>query len=359
MSRPLRSTTTPASSGFPATTSRSASERLNRYSMPPVSAVGTLPLAARRTDPQAPDGHFQRSPSHVPCKSRRPGSRRLHAGHHLASNHGHPPGSSRECRGSPVSMPSLNFDASTTTPGPQPAKPDASGTPSWSPPDRVKPSLLPDRSPRRSSANAAPGGLTPTPAGPTPEGQQASISRTAPPMKNHLLHQSSFGVRDAPLLSIHRVYALPLVARRTRGSAFIARRVSSPRSAQTSYSPISQLSASSAGRRRGRSGRSPGFPRQQGGCASSLVCPHLREDADVMGRLELPPVSPLAQLAASPAAKRRERSIRGPCLSAKRGRPACSTLVNDDCHGRPGAAPPRPRWPPPSAYARSERRQSG
>ena len=24
-------------------------------------------------------------PSHVPCSSRRPGSRRLHAGHHLAS----------------------------------------------------------------------------------------------------------------------------------------------------------------------------------------------------------------------------------------------------------------------------------
>src|SRR5208283_4637821 len=38
---------------FSATTGRSAGERLNRYSMPPVSAVGTLPLAARRTDPQA------------------------------------------------------------------------------------------------------------------------------------------------------------------------------------------------------------------------------------------------------------------------------------------------------------------
>ena len=45
MSRPLRSTTTPASSGFTANTSRSASKRRDRYSMPPVSAVGTLPLA--------------------------------------------------------------------------------------------------------------------------------------------------------------------------------------------------------------------------------------------------------------------------------------------------------------------------
>src|ERR1019366_8391378 len=53
MSRPLRSTTTPASSSFTANTSQSASERLNRYSMPPVSAVGTLPLAARQTDAQA------------------------------------------------------------------------------------------------------------------------------------------------------------------------------------------------------------------------------------------------------------------------------------------------------------------
>jgi hypothetical protein len=88
MSRPLRSTTTPASSGFTANTSRSASERLNRYSMPPVTAVGTLPLAARRTDPQARTAALERSPSHVPCKSRRPGSRRLNAGHHLANNAG-------------------------------------------------------------------------------------------------------------------------------------------------------------------------------------------------------------------------------------------------------------------------------
>ena len=41
------------------------------------------------------------------------------------------------------------------------------------------------------------GGLTPTPAGPTPEGQQASISRTAPLMSGSFLHDPSFGVRDA------------------------------------------------------------------------------------------------------------------------------------------------------------------
>ena len=82
------STATPASSCFTATTGRSASERRDWYSMPPVSAVGTLPLAARRTQPAGPDGRFRRSLSHVPCKSRRPGSRRLYAGHHLARNAG-------------------------------------------------------------------------------------------------------------------------------------------------------------------------------------------------------------------------------------------------------------------------------
>ena len=45
ISRPLRSTPTPASRGFTTTTGRSASERRDWYSMPPVSAVGTLPLA--------------------------------------------------------------------------------------------------------------------------------------------------------------------------------------------------------------------------------------------------------------------------------------------------------------------------
>ena len=58
MSRPLRSTPTPASRRFSANTSRSASKRRDRYSMPPVSAVGTLPLTARQTDPQARTAAF-------------------------------------------------------------------------------------------------------------------------------------------------------------------------------------------------------------------------------------------------------------------------------------------------------------
>ena len=86
VSRPLGSTPTPASRSFSATTGRSASERRDRYSMPSVSA------SARSLSPTFgacdPGRLFRRSLSHVPCKSRRPGSRRLYAGHRLASNAG-------------------------------------------------------------------------------------------------------------------------------------------------------------------------------------------------------------------------------------------------------------------------------
>jgi hypothetical protein len=85
MSRPLHSTPTPASRSFTATTGQSASER----------RIGTQclrfqPRHAPLRDlwglrPRTP---YRRSPSHVPCKSRRPGSRRLYAGHHPARNAG-------------------------------------------------------------------------------------------------------------------------------------------------------------------------------------------------------------------------------------------------------------------------------
>ena len=76
-----------------------------------VSAVGTLPLAARQYWPAGPDGRFRRSPSHVPCQSRRPGSRRLHAGHHLANSSGHPPSSSRGNNQTPRFRCHLKFSA--------------------------------------------------------------------------------------------------------------------------------------------------------------------------------------------------------------------------------------------------------
>jgi hypothetical protein len=180
MSRPLRSTATPASSRFTANTSRSASKRRNRYSMPPVSAVGTLPLAARRTDPQARTAAFDA---------------RLLTFRARAADQDHAastPGTtwpttraaarlvSEDEAGPPISMPSKPFrrlnNAHPTQnkgrallerlPGPH----LTGSSPAFSPNARHD-GLQPTQ--HR-------GGLTPTPAGPTPESQQASISRTAP-----------------------------------------------------------------------------------------------------------------------------------------------------------------------------------
>jgi hypothetical protein len=72
--------------------------------------------------------------------------------------------------------------------------PSASGT--SSPPDAIKPRLFPDRSPRRSSANAASGRFSARPrradaGGPT----SIHLSHSTAYVKN-LLHDSSFSVRD-------------------------------------------------------------------------------------------------------------------------------------------------------------------
>jgi hypothetical protein len=79
MTRPLRSTPITGASallrtGPPASAATVLSA--SRF-LPP----GALPLATGQKDRQ----QCQHSPSHVPCESRRPDSRRLHAGHHLAS----------------------------------------------------------------------------------------------------------------------------------------------------------------------------------------------------------------------------------------------------------------------------------
>jgi len=81
MSRSLRSTLITSASpllrtGPPAR----AATVLNTSRFQPLSA---LPLAPDTTNPC--QGQFPRPPSHVPYGSRRPDSRRLHAGHHLAN----------------------------------------------------------------------------------------------------------------------------------------------------------------------------------------------------------------------------------------------------------------------------------
>ena len=59
---------------------------------------------------------YRHSPSHVPCKSSRPGSRRLYAGHHLANKRVTRQACPGENVGPLVLAPSTYFDASTTTP---------------------------------------------------------------------------------------------------------------------------------------------------------------------------------------------------------------------------------------------------
>jgi hypothetical protein len=73
-----------------------------RYSVPLGSASGTLPLAGRCRQ-------HRRPPSHVPHKSSRPGSRRLHAGHRLASERAPARLIPRGVRGPSVLMPSSKF----------------------------------------------------------------------------------------------------------------------------------------------------------------------------------------------------------------------------------------------------------
>ena len=164
MSRPLGSTATPASSGFAATTGRSASERRDWYSMPPVSAVGTFSRDHKGLRPRTP---YRRSPSHVPCKSRRPGSRRLYAGHRLARTRDTRQALSREVLEAP------RFRCHPTLSTPQRRRPDRQAC-------RALLERLPGphltRSSRAFSLNAHHDGLQPTQhqggLAPTPEGRR-------------------------------------------------------------------------------------------------------------------------------------------------------------------------------------------
>ena len=151
--------------------------------MPPVSAVGTLPLATFGACD--PGRRFRRSPSHVPCQSRRPGSRRLHAGHRLANHR-----DARQARhGGTAKSPA--FDATLivlTTPQqrtPTPRTPGRvlSGTSSWSPPDASS-TPFPRSLTTTVFSQRSTGWFSALPRRTTLEGQQASISGTAPPMKD-------------------------------------------------------------------------------------------------------------------------------------------------------------------------------
>ena len=172
---------------------QAAASRLLRAG-PPASAASVLNASGFRRwhapsrnpwRPTTPGRRFRRSPSHVPCQSRRPGSRRLHAGHHLASNR-----DARQAHRGRTARPPA-FDATSillTTPQqrtPTPGHPGQtlSGTSSWSPPDA---SSAP--SPRSLTTTVfsqrSTGWFSALPRRTTLEGQQASISSTAPPMND-------------------------------------------------------------------------------------------------------------------------------------------------------------------------------
>ena len=201
MSRPLGSTATPASSGFTATTGRSASERRDWYSVPSVSAVGRLPLATTTTSVAVSTLAFSRSVQE-PQTRLTPPLRRTPPG----QQRGHPPGSSRGATKDPRFRCRLTlFDASTAHARPGCPGPSASGTSSWSPPDPVTPGLFPGRSPRQSSANAAPGRFDAYPRRADAGGPTSLHLSHSTAYVRVFLHDTSFSVRDALVAALEQL----------------------------------------------------------------------------------------------------------------------------------------------------------
>ena len=181
MSRPLGSTATPASSGFTATTGRSASERRNWYSMPPVSAVGTLPLATLgglRPRVDAFDARLLTFRARAADQA------------HAAFT----PGTAWPVIGTPARLitreqpdPSLSMPPRfvLTTPQqrtPVPSNPGRRFLERLPGPHLTRSSApSPCRSPRRSSANAAQGGLAPS-----PEGRRRRANKPPSPAQHRL-----------------------------------------------------------------------------------------------------------------------------------------------------------------------------
>src|SRR6476661_7125208 len=129
-------------------------------------APGLLPLA----HPQKPNAQCRLRPSPVSCRSRRPGSRRLHAGHRLASQRA----PARLIPGSWVhpgfGVTCVVFDTSTAI---------RSRSPSRSPPDTSR-VPFPHRSPRSRHRSRSMWRFEASPRRATPKGQQSLISCTTP-----------------------------------------------------------------------------------------------------------------------------------------------------------------------------------
>ena len=155
MTRPLRSTSTAPSRGFPTTTSRSASASRDGTHCLAVQPLGRLPLAIHLTR-TAVSGHaFPRSVQEQQTGLTSP-TCRTPPGQSAVL----PPGSSRADLLHPgFDATLLSNDTSTAIPENEDCAPSFR-----SPPDASR-APFPHRSPRRSSANAACGGLKPPTAG--------------------------------------------------------------------------------------------------------------------------------------------------------------------------------------------------
>jgi hypothetical protein len=160
-----------------------------RYSVPcGFSPLGTLPVTSH------PGRQYRDAPSHVLCES----PDQAHVAYMPDTAwpvSGHPPDSSRAKSKHPVLMPSLRYDTSSATPSARGCAPS-----SWSPPDASR-APFPPRSPRRSSANAAGGGLKPPPAGRLRRAN-SFISRTASLPGASPTSMAPFCVRGAPTFAL-------------------------------------------------------------------------------------------------------------------------------------------------------------
>jgi hypothetical protein len=121
-------------------------------------------------------------PSHVPCSSRRSGSRRLYAGHHLASKRAPARLIPRFARDLGFDVILVYYDTSNSDRLPDPYLTH-----------QVR--LFPHRSPRQSSANAACGRFETTPRRAIPKGH-TFISRAVP-------HHEALPTSSSPPLSGH------------------------------------------------------------------------------------------------------------------------------------------------------------
>src|SRR4051812_49130211 len=119
---------------------------------PPAGAATVLSVSGfRRTtrslsppEPTGPGRAYRHPPSHVPCRRSRPGSRHLHAGHHLANQRA-------PARLVPETLDLSGFDVIFAF---RRVLSGSLALPSRSPPDASR-APFPHRSPRRSSTNAA------------------------------------------------------------------------------------------------------------------------------------------------------------------------------------------------------------